>query len=580
MKKSKTLLSAVASTLVVAAPVFSLASCSQSKTLLQQLEETMIYEFKELCKIPHASDKLLYEVPYKSQVMNLSNYLQKKIEKIINDKVWQDKWGNLWFDVKYNDEKLKDAPIVGIQAHMDMVFAFDSNKYEPGHYPDPKTTPIDVVEDMEDGQRILHSRDWKTSIGADNGVGVAQILTIISNPNVKHGNLRCIITNCEENAMQGAKLMIEGHTTDEATPRVFEASNPHVLDDVKYMLCLDAEHEGLLFTACSGGVGAHYDKEYSVENAPANYKYKLTVDGFLGGHSGAVPALHFGNALSIANEIIAKIKLLGGGNNIQLASISTPGTLAYNSVVQKCVIEFCSTQEITANTFDSIKETVYGEHDPSYLSEIPEWQQFVDMDTDLWTLEKASFTKVLSVENTNKILALHDGIGYGVETWTPLWEEGYNKTSRNIGPSTLTIENNKAKFNLSSYGRSDKEEKIYGPTGYKETWKKLASDNGVNFLCDAQFHPWIPDPNKRDLLDQVVAAWKNTGIETLEYRVHAGLEPSWWMIAMKEKSGEANAQAVTYGPSITDCHKPTEKIYLDSLEHCLQTTMYILENIK
>lgn len=571
MKKIKFLMPTIGIAATITAPITTLVSCS--KTVAEQLKESLIYEFKQMCKIPHSSDKILYNVPYKSNVMEMSNYLVKRVGQLIDTKVWQDKWGNIWFDVPYNDETKKDLPTVGLQAHMDMVFSYDPKKYLDGNYPDPKTTAIDFVEETVDGKRVIHSRDYKTSIGADNGVGVAQILALIGNKNVKHGNLRVIITNCEENAMQGAKLLIDGVKTDEEEPQLIEAgTNPHVLDGVKYMINIDGETEGEYVTACSGGVGSHYSKTWPINNEdPLLNRYKLTIDGFEGGHSGDAPHEHKGNALIIANEILAKISEYCA-DQIQFASISTPGTTVYNKLPKTCEVEFaCSQELINSGKFDSFKSEVISAHDKESLG----WKYYNDMNKDKWTLKATTLTRVLDAENSKKIITLQTNLGYGVEEWN---EEAVLKTSRNIGPCTLSIDaSGQINFKLSTYSRSDDMTKV---RNYKTKNVAEAAKAGVDYMCDAEFPSWKGD-SKRDLVELTKKAMEEAGIKTTkEAKIHGGVESSWWATAMKDISGIADSQGISYGPRIDNCHESTETLYLDTLEACIKTTLYILQNIK
>jgi len=542
----------------------SLTSCGGG--LYKQLESSMIQEFKDICKIPHPSDQFLYMVPYESNVMALSNYLQRRFHEITGQHVWQDKYGNIWFDVPANDENLDGAPIIGLQAHMDMVFSFDSTKFKEA--PDPLTTPIDIVEDVIDGKRVLHSRDYKTSIGADNGMGVAQIMAILKNNKVKHGKLRVIITNCEENAMQGAKMLVGGHTDESG--KVYEATNPDVLKGVNYVLNIDGETQGEVVIACSGGVGSHYTKtgklqSYEQVKTALPYQYKLQLTGLKGGHSGGAVVNKVGNALKLMNELLVSF----GVGNVALARVTTPGTLVYNLIPNSCSVVLATnlTEAEITTKWEAVKKAHENHENP--------WQRFSDLNLATLKIFDNSFEKVIPVNDSAEIINMQNDLMYGVEKWTAPEGTDKFKTSANIGPVTNTITSDSYTYKVSSYSRSDDTTRV---DEFYDSNKATAAKYKFSYLCDAKFPPWLKDTN--DALRKMTKdAWLNAGVKESEIQmneIHGGVECAWWAKAMSKEENEA--ATISYGPRIDDCHQVTETAYLDTIQACLKTTMYILEH--
>ena len=148
-------------------------------------------------------------------------------------------------------------PVV-LQAHMDMVPQARAGKVHD-FLKDPIETKI--VEDW------VYACD--TTLGADDGLGVAAIMAVFESKTIKHGPLEALITTDEETGMTGAFGLKANELKGE------------------FLLNLDSETEGELYVGCAGGVDATLNIPYSTEKAPKDYcAYKLSFGGLKGGHSG------------------------------------------------------------------------------------------------------------------------------------------------------------------------------------------------------------------------------------------------------------------------------------------------------
>lgn len=168
-----------------------------------------------------------------------------------------DKVGNIIMTKPATKGMENRRPVV-LQAHMDMVPQARAGKVHD-FLKDPIETKI--VEDW------VYACD--TTLGADDGLGVAAIMAVFESKTIKHGPLEALITTDEETGMTGAFGLKANELKGE------------------FLLNLDSETEGELYVGCAGGVDATLNIPYSTEKAPKDYcAYKLTFGGLKGGHSG------------------------------------------------------------------------------------------------------------------------------------------------------------------------------------------------------------------------------------------------------------------------------------------------------
>ena len=175
--------------------------------------------------------------------------------KKINCRV--DKVGNVIFSKPATKGMENVRPVV-LQAHMDMV---------------PQARAGKVHDFLKDPIETKIVDDWvyacDTTLGADDGMGVAAIMAVFESKTIKHGPLEALITTDEETGMTGAFGLKAGELHGD------------------FLLNLDSETEGELYVGCAGGVDATLSIPYATEKAPKDYcAYKVSFGGLKGGHSG------------------------------------------------------------------------------------------------------------------------------------------------------------------------------------------------------------------------------------------------------------------------------------------------------
>ena len=206
--------------------------------------EHILQEFRQICAIPHAS----------TREKELCLYLKRKLRPHAGY-LRCDAAGNLMAKIPANNAS-PDAPTVILQAHMDMVVAGEVA---------PERATVNV---MQDGEWLV--TDGRTSLGADNGIGLAVILSLLEQPDLTHGPLHILFTISEEIGLKGARRV-----------------SPEFLQEARYLINLDGFHSDTAMVGCKSGLRERmwYPAHWQIV-PEGSVACRIRLDGFLGGHSG------------------------------------------------------------------------------------------------------------------------------------------------------------------------------------------------------------------------------------------------------------------------------------------------------
>lgn len=445
--------------------------------------------FYDICKIPHGShnEKALSEY--------LINFAKQHNLRYKTDDVYN--------VIIYKDGTNKSDKVLALQAHIDMV---DEKTIDSNH--DFNIDPLDIYE--EDG----YLKASGTTLGADNGAGVAMILSVLADKTLKHPPLEAIFTVQEETTMEGAFKL-----------------NPNDIQ-ARSLINLDSEEEGVSTTTSAGGIDVIFTKDVSYEEN-SNAAYTLTIGSLLGGHSGADIALERGNAIKLIGRIANEIK------DIQLSNIK--GGLKVNAIPRDASLTF-----VSSLNDDEIEKTVQ-----EAVSKIK--NELLHSDSNLtYSLNKTTSSKVLSKESSKAILNLLCLIPNGLRH-RDLALEGLTTASENVGIVTL----DDLRFSLYMSLRSCLQSYIDDMVSELFT---LAEVLNFNVRSDNWYPAWDYVDNS-PLRNKMCEVFKKVyGKEMLLEGIHAGLECGIF------KNKFPDMDIITFGPNIYDCHSPNEKIELSSLE--------------
>ena len=254
--------------------------------MTDEILEGVLEEFKKLAEIPRPS----------KHEEKISGYLYQYLASLGFD-VTQDKYKNIIAEIPASEGK-ENAPITILQAHMDMVCVA-----EEGYDFDPLTSPIKLVRD----EKFLTAEG--TSLGADDGMGIAEILYITKNffngkfESIPHGPLRVIFTTDEEQGMSGAINIHAEH-----------------LEDAQFVINCDSEKFDEIVVGSAGNFRADFTRLIKFVDVSESFTaFKIKVGGLRGGHSGEEIDDNRANAIKILANVLREINLRG---NVRLANIN------------------------------------------------------------------------------------------------------------------------------------------------------------------------------------------------------------------------------------------------------------------
>ena len=424
--------------------------------------------------------------------------------------------GNVYMS-KPGTKGLENLPPVALQAHVDMVCV----KKENSNHDFTK----DGIKIKTDGEYVFADG---TSLGADDGIGVAIILDIFSDPDAKHGPIEGIFTVEEETGLGGA------YSID---PEKVKA---------RRLINIDSEEEGLLYIGCAGGIDIDASMKLKYEKATGT-ALSVKVSGLLGGHSGG--EIHKGraNAISILARYLDRLP------SFQIASISG-GT-------RRNVIPFSAEAVITVNDKEaalSQAKTLQEELEAEY--------KITDPGIKLSVTETEMPEMAIKTKKSQKIANLLFCSPHGVKGMSAELP-GIVETSDNL--AIVSIEKDKilVVYTVRSNIDSRKMELM-------SEILTLTAAFGFKAKVSSGYPSWAPDA-KSKLAKEVVSAYKSiTGKKLQVTAIHAGLECGIINSIIPEM------ESVSLGPNLWNVHSVNEKADVASSERTAEFVKKMLPMLK
>ena len=240
-----------------------------------------------------------------------------------NVKTTKDKSGCVYYDVPAT-AGCENYPTIILQAHTDMVHTTADPSI------DLATTPIDIVIDEDTGG--MHSRDYKTNIGADDAEGMTALMILSTNTKYKHGPLRMLFTYDEETTMQGAIDL-----------------SPEVLSP-EYLLNVDGGPVGSACISSAGIIKTEFSKNFPKCNQSANTQLDISISGLAGGHSG----LDIAKSRTSANKLLADLLKKVTDQNIDIQLTEINGGEAANIIASKANFSIL----VDSSNVDQVKQII------------------------------------------------------------------------------------------------------------------------------------------------------------------------------------------------------------------------------
>ena len=429
---------------------------------------------------------------------------------------FRDEYGNFWMDVPAT-EGYENYPKVILQAHMDMVcVATSDNDID---FMTQGITPI------INGNKMTADR---TSLGADNGIGVAAALAVVTG-NVGHGPIRCLFTADEDVGLHGAAAL-----------------DPASLDS-NYLINIDLEEENQVCYSCAGNLRASMKKTHETVTVGADETvFQIKVDNLLGGHSGM--DIHR-NRLNAAVALTTMVKAIGA---VKLVEVKAGA--AFNAISQNGSMTFA----VETAKVEAMKAAV-----AAAQAQLVEAYPLEKMEV-VMTEVASEGVKALTVEDSAALLALVDYLPQGVLAMSPKIE-GLVQTSSNIGVFQLAE-------GAAEVGTSSRSCVTADVDKLEDDFRAESGKYGYEMSVMSKYPGWDGDPNT-PLLKLSEKAYKEIGVEAELVAIHAGLEPSWF------SSKREGMQMICLGPTLTGAHTTEETLYIDTLAPTMDVVLYCLQHV-
>ncbi len=441
--------------------------------------------------------------------------------KSLGLEVLEDKIGNVIIK-KPASPGMENRETVILQSHIDMVHQKNSD------------TQFDFDKE---GIRSMIDGEWVkadgTTLGADNGMGVAAAMSLLSSNDIQHPALEALFTIDEETGMTGAKEL-DGS-----------------LLGGKILLNLDTEDDDEFSVGCAGGIDTNTKMSYQTESIPNNYKvFSISVKGLKGGHSGMDINTGRANANLVMNRIIAglnaltdlRIVELEGGSLRNAIPRESQGFIAFDSADEaKVVASFSKLTEEIQSEYSTVESNAVFK-----LSESTEAKQLM--------LSKSDNSKIIAAiyATPNGVWKMSDKIDGLVETSTSL--------------AKVIIKD--GEFITQSLQRSMVES---GKDDVATALRLHYENIGASVVQAGDYPGWEPNPNSR-ILEVLKSNYVSMFNEEPKVAAcHAGLECG---ILGKHLP---QCDMISFGPTIRHPHSPDEKVNIKSVQKFWRFLVKVIE---
>jgi dipeptidase D len=417
---------------------------------------------------------------------------------------------------------MEDRESIVLQSHLDMVHQKNAD------------TDFDF---LTQGIEMLVDGDWVkakgTTLGADNGIGVASIMTLLASTDIPHPALEALFTIDEETGMTGALALKGG------------------LLDGKIMLNLDTEEDNELTIGCAGGIDVTASGSYEM-NAPKNTaSFAIVLKGLTGGHSGIDIHKGRGNANKLMNRFLSTVS-----QTISVEVAWIEGGSLRNAIPResKCVVV------VPETSVDGLRNVV-ATYDAIYKVEY----QTTDPNLQLLLEEAEMPAQVLNADFQYKLLRCLYACHHGIYRMSPDIA-GLVQTSNNLSK----VEIKEGKYSIQCLTRSSVDsEKADLANALTAVFEMM----GASITYGGNYPGWMPNPHA-PIVTLMSNLYKEMfGDEAHVSACHAGLECGIL------GTNYPHIQMISFGPNIYGAHSPDEKVQISSVQKYWSLLLETLKRI-
>ncbi|MDD6209254.1 MAG: aminoacyl-histidine dipeptidase [Bacteroidales bacterium] len=434
----------------------------------------------------------------------------------------QDQCGNILI-TKEATKGYEHLPTVILQSHMDMVCEKDATS---NHDFNKDSIPAYIDNDW--------IKSHGTTLGADDGIGIAAQLAILASNELRHGKIEALFTKDEECGMTGVRCMDSQFLTG------------------KYLINLDSEEEGEIFIGCAGGERTLATFCYNTETPSEKlFFFRVNVSNLNGGHSGGDIHRQSGNAIKILARYLDKLR-----NKYKLYITSIEGGNLMNAIPREaeavCAVAFENKENIRVdlNLFIAEIEEEVATTDPNFKMD----------------LHSAEGKNVIDPATSTRLLQTLMAIPHGVIGMSKNMPD-LVETSTNLAAIHMRDGN---KIEIATSQRSS----VNSMKDYiVSSISNLFELAGASVQHGDAYPGWTPNLNS-GLLAAAKDCYKQLYHENVAIKaIHAGLECG--LILEKYP----HLEMISCGPTISDVHSPSEKLYIPSVERWWNFLVELLKHI-
>ena len=472
----------------------------------------VFHYFEEICQVPRPSKKEEKIIAF-LKAFGEKHKLETKVDEA----------GNVLIK-KPATPGMENRKTVVLQSHVDMVCE-KNNDVKHDFLTDPIETEID-------GEWL---KAKGTTLGADNGIGVATELAILADDSIEHGPVECLFTVDEETGLTGAFALQEGFMSGDI------------------LLNLDSEDEGELFIGCAGGIDSVAEFTYKEVDVPAGYFCcKVQVIGLKGGHSGGDIHLGLGNANKLLNRFLSQtfkkydmyLCEIDGGNLRNAIAREAHAVIAIPEADKHAL-------RTDLNVFAAQAEAEYAVTDPDL--------QF--------TLESENpRAKAIDKDTSKRLLQALYAAPHGVYAMSQdipgLVETSTNLASVKMKPGNI--------IRIETSQRSSIESSKQDIATMVRTVFEMA---GANVSFGDGYPGWKPNPHS-EILEIAAESYKRLfGVDAKIKAIHAGLECGLFL------DKYPSLDMISFGPTLQGVHSPDERMLIPTVQKFWDHLLDILKHI-
>lgn len=481
-------------------------------TAISHLQPTLLWQwFAQICAIPHPSHHEEALVQY------IIDWAKSKQFEVSQDQV-----GNVLIR-KSATAGMQHRQAVALQAHVDMVPQANADT--------PHDFTIDPIRPHVVGEWV---KAQGTTLGADNGIGLASMLAVLASDDLAHPDLEVLITRTEETGMVGAMGLA-----------------PNWLKST-ILINTDTEEIGEIYIGCAGGIDANLSLNLTWHTPNINmHAVEIRVTGLSGGHSGIDIHLPKGNAIQLLARLL---KQCATHVPFQLADLV--GGTARNAIPREATAKIWLEPQ-HATQFQQIFQLVH----QKIIQEYQDFEKNITIQQQPIELTK---TACLDFANSQKVINLLTALPNGVKRFSATVADTV-ESSVNIGVVAL-----KQNLEVHLLVRSLNEEGKQGICTQIQAISELAE---ADVVFDVDYVGWTPAP--QSAITQLTQQLYQDILQKppLIKVIHAGLECGLL------KKVYPNLDMVSIGPTIHHAHSPDEQVHIESVAVYWQLLTRLLANI-